>query len=63
MEVTIPANSSATVHVPAKAAGDVTVNGKMLTKAEHATFLRMEKNRAVIRVDAGSYKFISTQQQ
>jgi alpha-L-rhamnosidase len=63
MEVTIPANSSATVYVPAKAAGDVTVNGKMLTKAEHATFLRMEKNRAVIRVDAGSYKFISTQQQ
>jgi len=63
MEVTIPANSSATVYVPAKAAGDVTVNGKMLTKAEHATFLRMEKNKAVIRVDAGSYKFISTQQQ
>ena len=63
MEVTIPANSTATIYVPAKAAGDVTVNGRALTKADHVTFLRMEKKSAVIGVGAGSYEFMSTRHQ
>ena len=63
MEVTIPANSSATVYVPARAAGNITVNGEILSKADHATFLRVEKKRAVLSVDAGTYRIVSTQPQ
>jgi alpha-L-rhamnosidase len=59
MQVTIPANSSATVYVPAGAVGDVTVNGQAVTKADHVTFVSMKGNRAVYRVDSGSYEFLS----
>ena len=63
MEVTIPANSTATIYVPARAAGEVTVDGRALTKADHVTFLRMKKKSAVIEVGAGSYEFKSTRRQ
>ena len=63
MEVTIPANSTATIYVPARVAGDVTVNGRALAKADHVTFLRMEEKSAVIGVGAGSYVLISTRNQ
>ena len=59
MDVTIPANSTATVYVPAKAAGDVMVNGQKLSKADHVTFLRMEDDRAVLQVGSGKYIFSS----
>ena len=61
MDVTVPPNSTATIYVPARAAGDVTVNGKDLTRADHVTFLKMEKGKAVLRVGSGSYRLISTQ--
>ena len=61
MEVTIPSNSTATVYVPARDAADVTVNGQALTKADHVTFLRTEKNKAVVDVGSGKYEFMSTQ--
>ncbi|MBT7700097.1 MAG: family 78 glycoside hydrolase catalytic domain [Verrucomicrobia bacterium] len=57
MDVIIPANSTATVYVPAKAVSDVTVNGQSLGEADHVTFVRMEKGRAVIEVGAGRYEF------
>jgi alpha-L-rhamnosidase len=56
MEVTIPANSTATVYVPAGSAGDVTVNGQPLKKADHVTFLRMENGKAVLKVGSGEYR-------
>jgi alpha-L-rhamnosidase len=63
MEVTIPANASATVYVPAKTVGDIRVNGQMSSETEHVTFLGMEKESAVFAVDAGRYQFTSTRQQ
>ena len=61
MTLKIPANSSATVYVPAKAASDVTVNGEAVTQADHVTFLKMENNRAVLKVSSGDYTIRSNQ--
>jgi|TARA_B110000879_G_C10767543_1_gene354030 alpha-L-rhamnosidase len=55
----IPA--TATVYVPAKAASDVTVNGEAVTQADHVTFLKMENNRAVLKVGSGNYSITSNQ--
>ena len=60
MEVTIPANTTATVYVPAKDAAGVTESGKPADKAEGVTFRRMENNTAVFAVGPGIYQFAST---
>lgn len=57
IEVTVPANTSAKVFVPAEDASSVTESGKPPTEAEGVKFLRMENNRAVFEVSAGNYKF------
>ena len=59
MEVTIPANSTATVCVPAKDAAEVTESGKQADKAEGVKFLRMENSIAVYAVESGDYRFQS----
>ena len=59
MEVTIPANTTATVYVPAKDAAVVTESGKPADKAEGVKFLRMENNAAVYAVGSGVYRFQS----
>ena len=60
MTLKIPANSTATVYVPAKAVSDVTVNGAAVTQADHVTFLRMKNDRAVVKVSSGDYLIITT---
>ncbi len=60
MEVTIPASTTATVFVPAKAADGVTESGKPLDKVVGAQLLRMENGRAVLAVKSGAYRFFST---
>ncbi|MCX6909134.1 MAG: hypothetical protein NTY01_13980, partial [Verrucomicrobia bacterium] len=57
--VTIPANTTATVLVPAKSADAITESGRSLVKATGVKFLRMEGDRAVLEVEAGSYRFAS----
>jgi len=57
MQVTIPANTSATVHVPAKDAALVTESSKPAAKAEGVKFLRMENGAAVYAVGSGIYQF------
>jgi alpha-L-rhamnosidase len=59
MEVTIPANTTATVYVPAKDAAGVTESGKPAAEAKGVKFLRMENDRAVFEVASGSYEFQS----
>ncbi|MBI5685967.1 MAG: hypothetical protein HZC54_12920, partial [Verrucomicrobia bacterium] len=59
LNVTIPANTTATVLVPAKSADTITESSKPLAKAPGVKFLRMEGNRAVLEVEAGSYRFSS----
>ena len=59
LDVTIPANTTATVFVPAKDASAVTESGKPVTKTEGVKFLRMENGAAVYAVGSGTYQFQS----
>jgi hypothetical protein len=60
LDVTIPPNTTATVHVPAKDAAKVTESGEPADQADGVALLRMEKGRAVFEVGSGSYAFTST---
>ena len=60
MEVTIPANTTATVYVPVNNAAQVTESGKPVVKAIGVRFLHMENNNAVYTVGSGTYRFQST---
>jgi len=60
MEVTIPANTTATVHVPAREEAGVAEGNKPAAKAEGVKFLRMENGTAVYEVISGVYRFRST---
>ncbi|SEW22306.1 alpha-L-rhamnosidase [Chitinophaga sp. YR573] len=51
-DISIPANTTATIYIPAKSVKDV---------KGHGTFLRMEQERAVYKVGSGNYRFISEQ--
>jgi alpha-L-rhamnosidase len=57
--VTIPANTTATVHVPAMDAAAVTEGGSPIEKVQGVKLLRMENNAAVYEVGSGSYRFQS----
>jgi alpha-L-rhamnosidase len=59
MEVTIPANTTATVYIPANNAAQVTESGKPAVKAVGVRFLHMENNTAVYTVASGFYRFQS----
>jgi len=60
MEVTIPANTTATVHVPTKDVAGVTESGKSADKAKCVKFLRMENGAVVFAVGSGQYHFQSS---
>jgi alpha-L-rhamnosidase len=57
LNLTIPANTTALVFMPAKDAAAVTESGKPASKAAGVKFLRMENGAAVYAVESGSYSF------
>jgi hypothetical protein len=59
MEVTIPANTTAIVYVPADDAAGVTESGKPAEIADGVKFLRMDHGAAVYAVGSGTYRFQS----
>ena len=59
LEVVIPANTTATICVPAKDLASITENGTAAAKAEGVKFLRQDKARALFEVGSGTYKFAS----
>ena len=59
LEVTVPANTTATVCVPAGNIGSITESGKPVEQAEEVKFLRQENDKAVFEVGSGTYKFAS----
>ncbi|MEK7995281.1 MAG: alpha-L-rhamnosidase C-terminal domain-containing protein, partial [Planctomycetota bacterium] len=59
LNVTIPANTTATVYVPSAGAESVTESGRPAGSAEGVGFLRMEGNEAVFAVASGDYRFAS----
>jgi len=59
LEVSIPANCSATIHVPAKSVQSVQESGKPVQNRKEIIFERIENNHVVLRVGSGEYRFIS----
>lgn len=59
LDVTVPANTSATVFVPARNASTVTEGGRVVKEAAGVHFVREEDGCAVFEVAAGSYHFSS----
>ncbi len=59
LSVTIPANTTATVLIPAQNEKDVTEGGQPAAQAEGVKFLRMENGTALYEVGSGTYRFIS----
>lgn len=59
MDVTIPANTTATVYVPAGGAAAVTESGKPVARSRGVKLLRLENGTAVYAVSSGTYRFQS----
>jgi alpha-L-rhamnosidase len=59
LEVTIPANTTATVYVPARDAKSVREGEKPIAEVPGVKFVRLEGDRAVLTVGSGSYRFTS----
>jgi alpha-L-rhamnosidase len=59
LEVTIPANTAATVYVPKKAAGKVIEGDKPALQYKGVEYLRDERDAVVFEVQAGRYSFES----
>jgi alpha-L-rhamnosidase len=59
LNITIPANTTATVYVPAESPDSVKEGTRPATKAEGVRFLRMEDRAAMFVVGSGRYQFKS----
>lgn len=60
MKVSIPANTTATVYIPATNNKNVIESGKPASSAKGIKFMRVEDGRAVYEVGSGNYVFAST---
>jgi alpha-L-rhamnosidase len=60
LEVTIPANTTATIDLPTSTSGEITESGRPLADAEAVKLQRTEDGRAVIEVGSGTYRFVSS---
>ena len=61
LQVTIPANATATVYLPmglGTAENSITESGASLERAQGVKLIHMENDRAVIEVESGAYRFI-----
>lgn len=56
-EATVPANTTATLFLPATSEEQVTESGKPAGEAEGITFLRLENGKAVYTLRSGKYRF------
>jgi alpha-L-rhamnosidase len=59
LDLTIPANTTATVYVPAKGIDSVTESGRPVDKVKDVRFLKMEDDAAVFEIGSGNYCFLS----
>ncbi len=59
LAVAIPANTAATVHVPAEGGAEVLESGRALESAEGVRVLRRDGGEVVLRVGSGRYEFTS----
>ncbi len=59
LNIEIPANSTATVFIPAESQAKITEGGKDIDKVLDVEFIKIENNRAEYKVGSGKYSFIS----
>jgi alpha-L-rhamnosidase len=59
MNVRIPANTTATLHVPAGDVKGVTVNGRAADAAPHVDYLGTQDGRVLLQVESGGYEIVS----
>jgi len=57
LDVTIPANTTATVFIPAKSAADISESDLRLDRAERVDVLREEGNLVILAIQSGRYRF------
>jgi alpha-L-rhamnosidase len=57
LELTVPANTTATVHIPAARVSEVTESGRPLSRSADVTVVSVGGGVAILRVGAGSYRF------
>ena len=60
LTVKIPANTTATVYLPARSPDSITETDQPLEKVAGVKFVRMEGDRAVITVESGRFHFSSS---
>ncbi len=58
-EISIPANTTATVYVPAISENDVREGNSPASESECVKFIRLQDNRAAFQVESGQYAFVS----
>jgi alpha-L-rhamnosidase len=58
-KATVPANTTATLYIPASSASGVTEGGKPANKAEGIKFIKYEKGKAIYELKSGSYELSS----
>jgi alpha-L-rhamnosidase len=56
---TVPANTSATLYLPAASAAAVKEGGEDAARAAGIEFLRYENGKVVYRLKSGSYEFVA----
>jgi len=58
-QVTVPANTTATIHIPAKAASFVKESDRPLESTDGVTFLHAKNDILVLHIVSGTYHFSS----
>ena len=58
-DVHVPANSTATIHLPADSQENIKIGNRPLSQVDGVTFLRMDNERAVLAVGSGRHSFVS----
>lgn len=56
---TVPANTNATLYLPALSEKEVTESGKIAKNVKGVNFIKYENGKAVYELKSGSYKFVS----
>jgi len=59
-DVSIPANTTATIYIPALIKEEVLEENGAISKSDHITFVKWENNYAVFEVESGNYSFSSS---
>ena len=63
LDVIVPSNTSASVHLPALSPGDVREGGEPATRVAGVAFVGMHRGKAVFSVGSGAYHFVSERRE